>query len=91
VSVNEQWISDFTSETVPFIASQADLALVEEQLAIQQDVNTEATNSDENTKAEKLNRCLSINRHSMLEFRELQWLQVRAKYVFGTRQQKIYV
>jgi len=31
VSVNEQWISDFTSETVPFIASQADLALVEEQ------------------------------------------------------------
>jgi len=24
VSVNEQWISDFTSETVPFVASQAD-------------------------------------------------------------------
>jgi len=52
VSINEQWISDFTSETVPFIASQAVLALVEEQLAIQQeDVNSEATNSDENAEA----------------------------------------
>jgi len=56
VSVNEQWISDFKSETVHFIASQADLALVEEQLAIQQeDLNSEATNSDENAEGEELN------------------------------------
>jgi len=37
VSVNEQWFSDFTSETVPFITSEADLALAEGQLAIQQE------------------------------------------------------
>jgi len=56
VSVNEQWISDFTSETFPFIASQADLVLVEEQLAVQQKYeSSEATNSNENAEAEEIN------------------------------------
>jgi len=49
-------MSGFRSETVSFIASQADLLLVEEQLPIQQeDVNSVATISDENTEAEELN------------------------------------
>jgi len=75
VSVNEQWISDFTSETVPFIASQEDLSLVEEQLQIQQeDVNTEGTNADKNTEAEELN---PGGQETMLE--NNQTLHVRAK------------
>jgi len=45
-----------TSETVPFITSQTDLLLVEEQLAIQQeDVSSEEAIFHENTEAEELN------------------------------------